>query len=511
MNSLKGFDNLLGGFKKKFPSFRFGVNTEYNVRNLFANNEQGFWYDNNDLSTLFQDAAGTTPVTGPGQPVGLQLDKSKGLVLGSELHTAHVQKGAIETSVADYWKVTTDGTSDPFINFASSVTVSQPRTFVIEVELWTDAAEVAAGRNVSMYSYISSPVSETQFRTIPLTTTPTRYQFIVRFTSGTNFTFRLDLEPNSSPAGAYFYYRNWSVRELPGNHRFQTTAASRPILRQSPILGPEFALSGLEGVVVQANNGSVTITAVNSVIQGRQYQVKIPAGLKISGPSTWVATSTGQPMTVTANINGTFAVLNPTASPITLTGVSVREIQGYYTDRNYLEYDGVDDFLQTNSVDFTGTDKVSLFAGVRKLSDAAIGTVLELSASSSANTNTFAMFAPISTSGNFAVRSGGTVNQQVLTPGVYQAPISAVLTAKGDIIADTLSLAVNGVVVASGNADQGAGNYGNYPLYFGRRAGTSLPLNGYEYSIICVGRLTSELETRSIERILARRTGVTVV
>jgi hypothetical protein len=34
------------------------------------------WYDPSDLSTLFQDAAGTTPVTASGQPVGLMLDKS---------------------------------------------------------------------------------------------------------------------------------------------------------------------------------------------------------------------------------------------------------------------------------------------------------------------------------------------------------------------------------------------------------------------------------------------------
>lgn len=46
------------------------------MRKLFANNEQGFAYDPNDLSTMFQDAAGTVSVAGVGQPVGLILDKS---------------------------------------------------------------------------------------------------------------------------------------------------------------------------------------------------------------------------------------------------------------------------------------------------------------------------------------------------------------------------------------------------------------------------------------------------
>jgi hypothetical protein len=43
---------------------------------LFANGEQGAWYDPSDLSTLFQDSDGTIPVTGIGQPVGRVLDKS---------------------------------------------------------------------------------------------------------------------------------------------------------------------------------------------------------------------------------------------------------------------------------------------------------------------------------------------------------------------------------------------------------------------------------------------------
>lgn len=42
----------------------------------FASSEQGMWYDPSDLSTMFQDSAGTTPVTAVEQPVGRILDKS---------------------------------------------------------------------------------------------------------------------------------------------------------------------------------------------------------------------------------------------------------------------------------------------------------------------------------------------------------------------------------------------------------------------------------------------------
>jgi len=49
----------------------------FSPSSLFANDEAGAWYDPSDLSTLFQDTAGTTPA-GVGDPVGLILDKSKG-------------------------------------------------------------------------------------------------------------------------------------------------------------------------------------------------------------------------------------------------------------------------------------------------------------------------------------------------------------------------------------------------------------------------------------------------
>jgi len=48
----------------------------FNPSNLFSNGEEGVWYDPSDLSTLFQDAVGTVPVTANGDPVGKMLDKS---------------------------------------------------------------------------------------------------------------------------------------------------------------------------------------------------------------------------------------------------------------------------------------------------------------------------------------------------------------------------------------------------------------------------------------------------
>lgn len=50
--------------------------TSFTPLSLFAAGEPGVWYDPSDLSTMFQDSAGTTPVTAVDQPVGKILDKS---------------------------------------------------------------------------------------------------------------------------------------------------------------------------------------------------------------------------------------------------------------------------------------------------------------------------------------------------------------------------------------------------------------------------------------------------
>lgn len=52
------------------------TDTTFTPSVLFNNGEAGGWYDPSDISTLFQDTAGTTPVTAAGQSVALVKDKS---------------------------------------------------------------------------------------------------------------------------------------------------------------------------------------------------------------------------------------------------------------------------------------------------------------------------------------------------------------------------------------------------------------------------------------------------
>jgi hypothetical protein len=65
----------------------------------------------------------------------------------------------------------------------------------------------------------------------------------------------------------------------------------------------------------------------------------------------------------------------------------------------------------------------------------------------------------------------------------------------------------NGVAGTSGTGDKGAGNFGNYPLYIGSRAGTSLPFNGNLYSLIIRGAQSTDAQIAATESYSNSKTG----
>ena len=152
----------------------------------------------------------------------------------------------------------------------------------------------------------------------------------------------------------------------------------------------------------------------------------------------------------------------------------------------YLYFDGVSNFMGMATSTITpGTDKVQVFAGVRKLSDATPGCLVELGSSISVNARTFALFAPgTGGSADYYFGTRGTALQNLQTSAVYPAPISNVVTALSDISGDTASLRVNGTQAVLNTGDQGTGNFDSYPLNVGRRSGGTLPFKGHLYSLI---------------------------
>lgn len=217
---------------------------------------------------------------------------------------------------------------------------------------------------------------------------------------------------------------------------------------------------------------------------------------------TTPVTSTGQAVALMLDKSGRG---NNATQSITLS----RPI--YRVDTNgfpYLEFDGSDDFMSTSAINFTSTNKMTLFAGVRKLTDAAVGSIMELSAAGIGTNGTIGVLAPSSaTLPNYRTSSRGTAITSVASPNNYAAPNTAVLGVTSDIAAPLLTLRVNGAEVGASVATQGTGTYGNHAMFIGRRGGTSLPFNGRLYGLILRGAATTAALISQTETWLNQRTG----
>jgi len=158
----------------------------------------------------------------------------------------------------------------------------------------------------------------------------------------------------------------------------------------------------------------------------------------------------------------------------------------------YLSFDGTDDGMATPSINFTGTDKMTVWAGVRKLSDAAAGVVVELG-SGGAAAGLFSISAPRTAASNYGFFTRSTTGVSNLSANGYAAPDTAVLSCQFNTSGAGATTQIfprrNGVIPALATASDAAGGgaYGNYPLYIGRRGGTSIPLNGRIYQLIIRG------------------------
>jgi hypothetical protein len=247
--------------------------------------------------------------------------------------------------------------------------------------------------------------------------------------------------------------------------------------------------------------GFSPLTLFASGAQGAWYDPADFSTLYQDSAGTTPVTATGQPVGKIVDKSGRGN--HATQATATSRPLLQQDGSGYY----YLNFDGVDDGLATASIDFSATDKMTVFAGVTKASDAAAGVVCELSATLTANAGTFWIQAPASAAANFDFTSKGTIAASKTRSG-FAAPLSAVLTGAGDIAGASANLRVSGNDAGATTTTQGTGNYGNYPLYIGRRNNITVPLSGRIYSLIVVGAAKSAGDIALAERWVGGRMGI---
>ena len=350
---------------------------------LFTAGESGYWLDPSDFSTMFQDSAGTTPVTATGQTCGLILDKRIGtrtqvfddanVTFGGPAGYA----GRVSPGVYEYARDAGGGGSAAFGGLVVG------RTYLVSLQISAYAGAFPGITGISAQIRNASNVAVGT----PLSAAGTLNLFYVA--DGTFFR----VTSNFNGSGATI--SNVSILEVPGNHFLQATAGNRPIVQT----------------------------------------------------------------------DGT---------------------------NRFLLFDGTDDGMQSAATINPGAvDKAQVFAGMRKLSDAAGGILVEASVNANLNAGSFFFSAP-STSTNpnygFLLRGSAACSFVATT---YAAPITNVLSCQYDIAQPDRTTEIvpriNGVtptLAATGPSSVGTGNFLTYAHYIGRRAGSSAPSNVRLYQLI---------------------------
>ncbi len=196
----------------------------FDPASLFTGGYIGGWYDESDISTLFQNAAGYNAVSASGNPLGLNLDKSLGLALGS------VTTAAGWTNAGGTWDSLTDLGSGAFTATKSSaggtdVANSTNTVPLVVGEVWEVTLEVASSTllNYTVGLYVTTN-SRVVSSTGSLSGTGTKKAYlIVNSASGVNGALGLV----TGQLGT-IQVTSMSIRKLSGIPVYQSTSAQIP-------------------------------------------------------------------------------------------------------------------------------------------------------------------------------------------------------------------------------------------------------------------------------------------
>jgi hypothetical protein len=590
---------------------------------LFSSGAQGAWYDPSDFSTLFQNAAGSTPVTAVEQPVRLMLDRSRGLVQTTILSDTFAYADTAAMIAAGWSAAGYTGSVDvadnsllSLVSGAMRVTAAASRQFPRSSRAITG---LTSGRSYIVYCDITPVVGTSWFVSAGTSSTgsgstgpngtgaQTAYPFLFQATATTMY---VSFGVFSATIGHSTDFDNISVRELPGNHATAPNDASRPVLRArynlltyseqfdnaawtktsatvtaNAITAPDGTTTADEIEITGNDDINQTITVVaGATITASVYlkkstfdwvrlryeqdtganQVRVWANLATGTIGTssvtdsatlinanltsvgngWYRLSvTGIASTATSvrininsatadNVTTRVAAGNKyfawgadlkTAADQTSTGGAYQRIAAatsYDTSnpvfRPYLAFDGSDDSFSTSSIDFSGTDEMTLFAGVTKNTDTSFPVIVELGNRATIVNGSFTVHSSSSSTPRYLIALCGT-SITAFEPETYTAPITNVIAASLDIAGaarvDEVVPRINGVLNQTNpeeSSTAGTGNFGNLPLFIGRRNNTSNPFNGRIYSLAVLGRTATAAEISAMEAWVAGKTGVTL-
>lgn len=229
--------------------------------------------------------------------------------------------------------------------------------------------------------------------------------------------------------------------------------------------------------------------------QGLWYDLADMSTLFQDTAGTVPVTAVGQPVGLIRDKSGRGNHLQAMGTPGTLQADGTRRY-----------VDGIADGYATQPMNMTGNGQLTVCAGIRKTTDAAIAIVVEFSGNLNTSNGAWYIAAPIEggQAGLSFVAKG--TNAQYLDSVGLAAPINAVVTAQADLLTPFTNMRVNGVQTATTAGDLGGGTFGNWQMYVGRRGSGGNNFPGRLYALVVRGAASSPSEVAAVETYMNGRT-----
>lgn len=463
----------------------------------------GAWFDPSDMSTMFQDAAGTTPVTALEQPVGLWLDKSQGLELGPELVTngdfSNGTTGWLPTSANpnpvlstanEELIVTTGGISGAY-QLQSTIT---DKVYKLTAEIRNTSGEDVRIRAVNS-TYAGVILAESLVVTSSSKTTVT-----VVFKAASNTT-AVYLRCGGTGVGTF---DNISVREIKGNHATQSITASRQTLsaRYNWLLNS--ATLATQSVTTVAAQYTLSFTGTGSVtLSGTATGTLVGTGTNNRVSLSFTPTAGTLTLTVTGSVTLAMLAFGVLTTYQAITTATNYDSVGW---PKYLKGDGIDDFYNLPFMNLYGSGSCSIVAARDAVSQATDTYIISERSTTDADPKYFPS-RQLASGGNmdsYIVSDGGTVRLDTTGSAFGCAKLAAIRSVVDS--GSNIKLFKDGAVVADDNYTRaGTLTLNNTTIGAYVSTTTSNYANMRLYGLIITKSALSDTDRRRCEQFLASR------